>query len=100
MSGVPMLNGRWRESPPSIKYRQVTRCKSENPVPIVAVSKEPRTPDDPSKASGDRLLPGASTSGDQPRKVLQSDVPSQEVSRHRVTDCISQVSGHRKTGCI
>ena len=37
--------------------------------------KEPRMPEDLSKASGDRLqIPGASASGDWSREVLQSDV--------------------------
>ena len=48
-------------------------------MPIVAGPEELRKPDDPSKASGDRLqIPGASTSGDWSREVLQYDVPSQE----------------------
>ena len=62
-----------------IEDGQVTRCKSENHVPIVAVSKEPRVPNDPSQASGDRLqIPNASESGDGSHQVLQSDVPGQE----------------------
>ena len=55
------------------------RCKSENHVPIVAVSDAPRIPDALSKASGDRLQnSGARPSGDRSRAVLQSNVPSQE----------------------
>ena len=44
------------ESPSLNKHGQILRCKPENHVPILAVSKEPRVPDDPSKASGDRFF--------------------------------------------
>ena len=55
------------------------RCKSRNHVKIVAISKETLIPDDPSKASSDRLrIPGARAPGDLSRTVPQSDVPSQE----------------------
>ena len=70
-----------RESLSLVKNGKVKRCKSEKHLPSVAVSKERRMyiPDDPSKAWGDRLqIPGASTSGDQSRKVLQPDFPQQE----------------------
>ena len=68
-----------RESPLLINYGQIIRCKSENHLSVVALSEEPRTPDVPSKASGDRLrIPGARSPGDQSRKTVQSDVPSQE----------------------
>ena len=68
-----------RESPSLIRGGKLIRCKSENHVPIVAVSKGLRIPDDPSKALGDRLqIPGVRSSGDQSRQVLQSDVPCQE----------------------
>ena len=43
------------ESLSLIKDEQVRRCKSENRVPTVAVSEEPRIPFDPSKAVCDRL---------------------------------------------
>ena len=36
---------------PWLKMEKVTRCKSENHVPIAAVSKEPRILDDPTKAT-------------------------------------------------
>ena len=71
----------WKRERVSVLIRdgQVIRCKSEKHVPIGAVSKEPRIPDGPSKASGDRLqIPGARSSGDRSRKVLQSDVPGWE----------------------
>ena len=46
------------------------RCKSENHVPIVAVSEEPRVLHDPSPASCDRLLfPGVQVSGVWSHKV-------------------------------
>ena len=72
-----------RVSPSSIKDGKVIRCKSENHVPLVAVSEELRIPDVLSKAAGDRLhIAGASGPGDWSRKVLQSDVPSQENRTH------------------
>ena len=55
------------ESPSLIEDGKLIRCKSGKHVPIVAGSKEPRKPDDPSKGSRDR-----------PRKILQSVVKSQE----------------------
>ena len=57
-------------------------------MPIVAVSEERHTPDDPSKASADRLriqVPAHQETGS--RKILQSDVPGQENT--------SQASGDR-----
>ena len=49
---------------------RVTRYLSENHVPIVAVSKEVRSPDVSAKASGDRLqIPGAQASGDWSEKT-------------------------------
>ena len=67
------------ESASFIENGKVIRCKSENRAPTVAVSKELRILDDPSKASGDRLqTPGARSPGDQSREVHQSDAPSQE----------------------
>ena len=44
---------RVEEYPSKIQDRKVTRCKSENHVPIVALAKQTRIPDDPSQASGD-----------------------------------------------
>ena len=41
--------------PSSAKDRNIVRCRSEKHVRIVAVSEEPRVPNDPLKASGDRL---------------------------------------------
>ena len=66
-----------QESPSLNEDGKVIWYKSENHVPIGAVpTKGPRTPDNP---SCDRLqIPGASTPGDQPRKVLQPDVPHQQ----------------------
>ena len=64
------------EPPSSIEDGTVIRCKSQNHVPIVAVSEEPRFPDDPSKASGDRLqMPGAD---------------HQETSREKLLNLMSQ----------
>ena len=61
------------------KDGKVRRRKSENRVPMVAGSKEPRIPDDPSQESGDRFqIPGARSSRTCSREVLQSDVPHQE----------------------
>ena len=70
----------WKgESPSLVRDGKMVRCKSENHVPIVAVSKEPRKHDDPSKSSGDRLqISGARLSGDRSPIVLQSDLPSKE----------------------
>ena len=49
---------------------KVTRRKSDNQVPIVAVSSEPRVPDDFSKASGERLyFPDVQALGDRSHKV-------------------------------
>ena len=46
------------------------RCKSDNHVPIVAVSEEPRIPNVPSKPSGDRLrIPGARSPRDWSHEV-------------------------------
>ena len=46
---------------------------------LVADSEGPQKPDVPENASDDRLrIPGARSSGDPSRKVLQSDVPSPE----------------------
>ena len=59
-----------REFPPMIKYGKVQRCKSENNVATVAVSEEPRVPDDPRQ---------------------------ENQAVHRVTDCFPQVSRHRET---
>ena len=52
-----LTNG--NELPSSVKDGTVIRCKSENHVPLVAVSQEPRIFDLATKASGDRLqIPG------------------------------------------
>ena len=84
------------ESPSLMKDENVTRCKSENHVPLLAVAEEPRIPDAPSKASGDRLrIPGGRSSGDQSREVLQSDVPGLENAGQASGDrWHSQVSRH------
>ena len=72
-------DGKEGESPSLIKRRKTARCKSENHVPMVAVSEESLIPDDPSNAPRDRWhIPGGSASGDWSRKVVESDVPSQE----------------------
>ena len=64
------------ESRSLTKSGKVIRCKSENHVPIVAVSKETRILDDPSKASADRLqTPGARLPGDRSRKAIQCPEP-------------------------
>ena len=64
---------------PSLNKDVNKKIKSEKHVPIVAVSKELRIPDDDSKASWDRLqIPGAKSSRDWSRKVPQFDVPSQD----------------------
>ena len=56
-------------------------------MPVVAVSKEPRFPDDPRGRRATALqIPGARSSGDRSRKVLQSDVPSQENSGQALGD--------------
>ena len=58
------------ESPSLIKDEHVRRCKSENRVPIVAVSEESRKPDDPSMAVCDRLhFPGVQAPGNRSHKV-------------------------------
>ena len=62
-------------------------------------SDESRVPDDPSKASGERLqIPGARPSGGRSRKVLQSGVPSQENSGQPSGDRLRfpavQAAGH------
>ena len=60
------------EFPFLMKDIKVIRCKSENHLPIMAVSKEPRVPDVPSKASGGRLhFPGVQAEGDQSHDVSE-----------------------------
>ena len=62
------------ESPSLIKDGTMIRCKSVNHLPIVAIAIEPRKPDDPLKASEDRLqTPGARSSEDGSYKVPQTD---------------------------
>ena len=62
-----------------IKAGKVIRCESENHVPIVTVSKDPRTPDDPSKASGNRLqIPGVRAPGDRSHKFPEWLQPFKE----------------------
>ena len=66
-------------------------------MPIVAGPEKFRIPDDPSKASGDRLqIPGASTSGDLSREVLQYDVPSQENPGQASGDRLIAFPRHRR----
>ena len=60
----------WKESPSSRKDGKVVRCKSENHVPTVAGSEEPRILDFPAEASGDRLhSPGVQAPEDRSHKV-------------------------------
>ena len=67
------------ESPSLMKYGKVPRCNSENHVPSVGVSEEPRKPDVSAKALGDRLrIPSARALGDRSRQVPQSGVSRQE----------------------
>ena len=84
------------ESPSSTQAGAVTRCMSENQVPIVAVSEELRLPDDPSKASGDRLqIPGAR------EKSLNPMSQARRIqARDRATDVLSHVSQHQESGRI
>ena len=51
------------ESPSLIEDGKITKCKSENHVPIVTISKEPRIHDDPSEEN-----PGVQALGDRSHK--------------------------------
>ena len=82
------------------EYRwKVLKCMSENHVPIVAVSQEPRIPDDPSKVSGNEVkiqVPGHQETGRE-KFFNPTSQDRRAQARHRAADCMSQVSRHRET---
>ena len=72
-------------------------CKSQNHAQIATVSKEPRTPDDPSKASGDRLQIPAHQDAGREKFFNPMSQARRTQARHRPI-ALSQVTRHRETG--
>ena len=84
------------EPPSMIRDGKVIRCKSENHVPLLAVSEEPRFHPMTLRR---RWAPRAP--GEVRNKFFNPMSQAKRTqARHRVTDCVSHVSRHRETGRI